>query len=342
VHYPANINKWLVFCLTYAGITIPTVFVAVLGNYVGGIITSNTDLASVYAEGGIGALILACMRPDGWAKFACVFLFLSFCKYFQGGMTEVVDGKLPVTIPKYIPTEISGWPPAFWQLARPTSKLYIILLKPLLATPHHDFSPPPSPSLHNHPLTPHNTPTVANLISNIYSSALSIQLWGAHFIAIPRFLWCFVLSIITLALALGGRNVLEPILTNLLALLGYWTLSFGAILSMKHFLFRKRLGGYDLSTWQDQRKMPWGLAGTGALLVGIGVSFAGMNQTWVRPVPGSVALCDMSSGIWTDFLFAIVYLAHRPEDRRLWWGCGGRADSRRDADLVSGIQVSRD
>lgn len=56
----------------------------------------------------------------------------------------------------------------------------------------------------------------------------------------------------------------------------------------------------------------------------------------------SVALCDMSSGIWTDFLFAIVYLAHRPEDRRLWWGCGGRADSRRDADLVSGIQVSRD
>lgn len=85
-----------------------------------------------------------------------------------------------------------------------------------------------------------------------------------------------------------------------------------------------------------------GVGGDGRAVGRDWVSFAGMSQTWVRPVPGSVALCDMSSGIWGDFLFAIVYLAHRPGDRRLWWGCGGRADSRRDADLVSGIQVSRD
>ncbi|MCJ1245876.1 hypothetical protein MMC30_003080 [Trapelia coarctata] len=195
VHYPADISKWLVFSLTYTGITVWTVFVAILGNYVGGIITSNADLASVYEEGGIGAIILACMRPDDWAKFACVFLFLS-----------------------------------------PS--------RPLL------------------------------------------QLWGKHFITIPRFLWCLILSLIALALGLGGRNVLEPILTNLLALLGYWTLSFGAVLFMEHFLFRKRLGGYDLSAWQDRWRMPWGVAGTGALLVGIGVSFAGMNLTWASDFSG--------------------------------------------------------
>lgn len=88
VHYPADINKWLVFGLTYAGIVIPSIFVAVLGNYIGGIIISNEELANVYDGGGIGALILACMRPDGWAKFAGVFLFLSFCKFLCGRATE--------------------------------------------------------------------------------------------------------------------------------------------------------------------------------------------------------------------------------------------------------------
>lgn len=39
--------------------------------------------------------------------------------------------------------------------------------------------------------------------------------------------------------------------------------------------------GYDLSAWQDQKRMPWGLAGTGSLFIGIGIYFLGMAQTWV-------------------------------------------------------------
>ena len=122
---------------------------------------------------------------------------------------------------------------------------------------------------------------VGNLVANLYSAALSVQLWGRHFIAVPRSLWCLLLTIIVLALALGGRNDLEKILNNLLSILGYWTLSFGAILLIEHFVFRSKLGGYDMEIWQDERRMPWGVAGTGTLLLCIGVSFLGMNQTWV-------------------------------------------------------------
>lgn len=89
------------------------------------------------------------------------------------------------------------------------------------------------------------------------------------------------MSAITLALALGGRSKLETIINNLLPLLGYWTLAFACILFIEHYWFRPRLGGYDLSAWQDQRRMPWGVAGTGALLIGIAFSFLGMDQTWV-------------------------------------------------------------
>ena len=102
--------------------------------------------------------------------------------------------------------------------------------------------------------------------------------------AVPRFVWCAVLSAIILALAWGGRNVLYSILENFLPLLGYWTICFGCILFIEHFWFRPRNGGYDLTGWQDQKRMPWGLAGVGALIIGIGFSFLGMAQTWVSPL----------------------------------------------------------
>ncbi|MCJ1241116.1 hypothetical protein MMC14_009120 [Varicellaria rhodocarpa] len=204
VHYPENTSRWLVFGLTYVGQCIPTIFVGILGNYFGGIIQSNTDLSDIYYDGGIGALILATQSPTGWAKFSCIFFFLSF---------------------------------------------------------------------------------LANTIANIYSSALSIQLWGQHFIAVPRFLWCFVLSAITLALAWGGRNKLETIINNLVSMIGYWTVAFATILFIEHFWFRRRLGGYDLTAWQDNKRMPVGVAGVAALLIGIGFSFLGMDQTWyVAPI----------------------------------------------------------
>lgn len=120
---------------------------------------------------------------------------------------------------------------------------------------------------------------VGNQVVIVYSSALSIQLWGKHFMAIPRFLWCSLLSAILLAISWGSRDKLYTILENFLPLLGYWTICFGCILFIEHVYFRPHLPGrYDLAGWQDQKRMPWGLAGVGALLIGIGFSFLGMNQ----------------------------------------------------------------
>ena len=82
VHYPAKTSRWLVFGLTLIGLCIPTWFVCILGNYYGGIVTSNEELMGVFEAGGVGALILATMRPSGWAKFVSVFYVFSFREYF--------------------------------------------------------------------------------------------------------------------------------------------------------------------------------------------------------------------------------------------------------------------
>lgn len=114
-----------------------------------------------------------------------------------------------------------------------------------------------------------------------YSSSLSIQLWGKHFLAVPRFVWNTLLAAISLGLAWGGRDSLENIISDFLSLLGYWTICFGLILAIEHFWFRPRIGGYDLEGWQDQDRMPLGIAGCISLAFGFGVSFLGMDQTWV-------------------------------------------------------------
>ncbi|KAG8406226.1 hypothetical protein J3459_019306 [Metarhizium acridum] len=205
IHYPVTTSKWLVFGLTYIGLIVPTIFVGILGNLLGGVVLTNETLSDIHRQSGTGGLILAIMSPpDAWGKFACVFFALSF---------------------------------------------------------------------------------LGDTIANIYSSALCMQLLGKHFVAVPRFFWCTILSLVTFALAYGGRNVLEEIINNLLSILGYWTLAFAVILFIEHFYFRPMIGGYDLTAWQDPKRLPLGLAGTASLLIGIGFSFLGMCQTWyIAPI----------------------------------------------------------
>lgn len=100
--------------------------------------------------------------------------------------------------------------------------------------------------------------------------------------AVPRFVWNSLLAAISLGLAWGGREKLETIISNFLVLLGYWTICFGVILAIEHFWFRRQPGGYDYEAWQDKDRMPLGIAGCISLLLGIGASFLGMVQTWVR------------------------------------------------------------
>jgi purine-cytosine permease-like protein len=101
--------------------------------------------------------------------------------------------------------------------------------------------------------------------------------------AVPRFVWNTVLAAISLALAWGGREHLTAVIVDFLSLLGYWTVCFGVVLAIEVFWFRPRNGGFDLEGWQDQDRMPLGIAGCLTLALGLGVSFLGMDQTWVSP-----------------------------------------------------------
>lgn len=116
---------------------------------------------------------------------------------------------------------------------------------------------------------------------NMYSCALSVQQFARPIAVVPRFFWAIVIFGVILAIAIAGRDSLLTVLEDLLALLGYWNTSFFVILFSEHMLFRKSdLKNYDLEAWNDPSRLPLGIAGLAAFLVGFVGWFLGMVTTW--------------------------------------------------------------
>ncbi|MCJ1303227.1 hypothetical protein MMC08_006035 [Hypocenomyce scalaris] len=115
----------------------------------------------------------------------------------------------------------------------------------------------------------------------IYSAALSIQQFARPLKAVPRFFWTLIVFVGILLLGIAGRNHLLEVLENFLALLGYWNTAFFVILFLEHYLFRGgSLENYDLEAWNTPSRMPVGIAGLTAFLLGIVGCILGMVQTW--------------------------------------------------------------
>jgi purine-cytosine permease-like protein len=116
---------------------------------------------------------------------------------------------------------------------------------------------------------------ISNNIPGTYSAALSFQMLGRYGLAVPRSIWTCVCVIIYTACALGGRNSLFDIFENFLPLMGYWIVVWLTIIIEEDLIFR-RGKPYDWSAWNDREKLPLGIAGFIAFLIGWAGAIIGM------------------------------------------------------------------
>lgn len=122
---------------------------------------------------------------------------------------------------------------------------------------------------------------VANMIPPTYSSSVDFQVLGKWLLQVPRVVWNTVGVIIFAVCAIAGRTSLAAIFTNFLALMGYWVCIWIAICLEEHLIFRKWRGlGWNWDQWDDQSKLPLGLAAIVAFLVGWAGSILCMAQVW--------------------------------------------------------------
>lgn len=141
------------------------------------------------------------------------------------------------------------------------------------------------------------------LTSRLLAATMCAQVLGRLFQAIPRWIWGCVFILIQLVLGLAGRNSLYTILSNFLALMGYWVEFMVLIVLMERYIFRRHFQ-YDWSRL-DRGYMPVGIASFTAFLLGWLGAVLGMYQTWyVGPLAKLANLSDV--GVWVGMAFTMV------------------------------------
>ena len=129
---------------------------------------------------------------------------------------------------------------------------------------------------------------IANTIFPTYSSGIDFQILGRTAQKVPRFIWNTIGVIIYTVCALAGRDHLSEIFTNFLALMGYWLAIWIAIILEEQIIFRRRTG-YDWTIWNQQNKLPVGIAALVAFLVGWAGAILCMAQVWyIGPIAKQV------------------------------------------------------
>lgn len=126
---------------------------------------------------------------------------------------------------------------------------------------------------------------IANNCPNIYSFALTVQVFGKWTQGVPRFVWTGVGTGIYIAVAIPGYTHFFAVLNDFMDFIGYWLAIYEAIGLTEHFWFRRGFSGYDPLDYDKPNRLPVGIAAVAAFCCGIGGMVCGMSQTWfVGPV----------------------------------------------------------
>lgn len=155
---------------------------------------------------------------------------------------------------------------------------------------------------------------INNMVPEIYSSAINFQILGRHPAMIPRFLWNTIGLVIVAVCALVGRNNLSQIFTNFLGFMGYWIAMWIVIALEDQFIFRRRTTTvFVWSDWDQQKKLPLGLAALTAFCIGwVGAVLSMAQVLFVGPLASLIGKDGGDMGTYVGFCVAgIVYLPLR-------------------------------
>lgn len=163
---------------------------------------------------------------------------------------------------------------------------------------------------------------IANNCPNIYSVSLTLQVLSRFTQRVPRFLWTFAASCVSLAIAIPGYSHFEVVLENFMNLIAYWLAIYSGIAIADHFVFRRGFAGYRPEDYNNAEKLPTGVAASIAFCFGVAGVVVGMSQTWwAGPIAlhaGDPASGGGDVGFELGFAFsAASYCMLRPIEIRL-------------------------
>ncbi|KAJ5233040.1 Purine-cytosine permease fcyB [Penicillium chermesinum] len=153
---------------------------------------------------------------------------------------------------------------------------------------------------------------VANNCPNIYSVSLTLQVLSRYTQRVPRFVWTFCASCVSLAIAIPGYSHFETVLTNFMDFIAYWLAIYTGIALADHIIFKRGFSGYRIEIYDKREKLPCGIAASIAFAFGVAGMVTGMSQPWYT---GPIADLAQGSDIGFELGFAfafVMYCALRP------------------------------
>ncbi len=122
---------------------------------------------------------------------------------------------------------------------------------------------------------------LGNLAATSYSVTLNLQLLLPVLVKVPRYLFSVVFVAIVIPVGIRAANDFFANLENVVALIGYWSSAFLAIVLVEHFWFRRAdPASYDPEAWNDAKRLPWGAAALSAGVLSFGLVVPSMAQVW--------------------------------------------------------------
>ncbi|KAI8943342.1 hypothetical protein NX059_001359 [Plenodomus lindquistii] len=148
---------------------------------------------------------------------------------------------------------------------------------------------------------------VANNCPNIYSFALTVQVFGKWTQAIPRFIWTGVGTAIYIAIAIPGYSHFFTVLDNFMVFIGYWLAIYEVIGLTEHFVYRRGFGGYQPEFYNQPDKLPVGFAAIIAFCCGIAGMVCGISQPWfVGPIAKHAGEAPFGGDVGFELAFAFA------------------------------------
>lgn len=162
---------------------------------------------------------------------------------------------------------------------------------------------------------------IANNCPNIYSVGLTLQVLSRATQRVPRFIWTFLASCVSLAIAIPGYDHFETVLENFMSLIAYWLAIYSGITLVDHFVFRRGFDGYRPEDYDSPDKLPRGIAASVAFAFGVVGVVVGMSQTWwMGPIAKHAGDPEFGGDIGFELGFAFsstTYCILRPIELRM-------------------------
>ncbi|XXH01029.1 hypothetical protein Hte_007380 [Hypoxylon texense] len=156
---------------------------------------------------------------------------------------------------------------------------------------------------------------LGNIAATMYSVTLNFQILIPQLVVVPRYMFSILVTAILIPVSIKAATEFFASLENFLALIGYWTAAFGAVLIVEHNVFRRgQYHTYDHDSWNVASRLPLGIAALTASALSFALVIPSMSQVWFE---GPIAKGAGDIGFEIAFVVtAVLYLPLRYLEKR--------------------------